>query len=977
MRNQSRVVAGIVCSILLFSVAGGVARAQDPENCLSCHRFRGLTRLDTDTNEIRLFFADAAYYAHRQGAHSRLRCTDCHEREEVRQVPHSVRTKVDCTRTCHISPAAPGLALEFSHRGVADSIEQSVHSSENLDELVFDPPPLREGQSNCLYCHDEPTFGFRRGVPEGFRDHSGGTRCDTCHRETLPLEITYFANHVAARMRPAQSVRRLAQTCGTCHSDPAINEQIRRHDAVGSYLHSFHGKASLLGSTETATCMDCHSSPGSNQHLILSPQDEFSPVNAEMLPNTCRTTACHPGYPPGMSTAAVHLDLDSTEFPAEFLVAAAFVLLTAITMIVFFALVVLELINAVVRRSDPEDERFIRLVRAVRAHPEGRRLLQRMTVHERVQHWALVIGFALLVFTGMPIKFASESWALSTIRFLGELSFARLIHRGAGVFLITVFLYHIGYLCVLGVKKWRAQRRAGRKLSFVGLLTSHPMMLWPEDLVHFGHLVAYLLGLRRERPAFGRYGFHEKFEYWAVFWGMPVMGLSGMALWGMPWISENISGRVINFAFIIHSDESYLAFIYIAAIHLFSVVFSPAVFPLSRGTLTGQAPSADLVERHRGFIEELADRLEIPHPPEDPAHKRKRQRRSLLLASVARRVYAAGATVLCCVVAYMSLRFLLVLLFSHEAAPVDIVGIPTRLDADQFFTTASDVPARNGRDDEQMRGPLAHYHQIPQWFQPDPGSTCATAGCHSPLPHTKRIEVRAFLNMHTTFVDCLICHAERSNETARVGWYSLADQAAVDSPAMLNLVGYVEGLGAIAPDDAPNVSLKLQELIRAALPFSGENPQLSDWLLRLETTHPRSKIWNDIVDEIHAEIQLHMHGEYGAKLGWFVDNQLVRNGTTDQQAATREFLRRAAERGAVDDAGNEALLDRVHANVAPKGAMCTPCHSQDPTLANVAELGYSPARVRSLQESLIMRSVLRIEAGEPFFLPLGDESGRP
>ncbi|RMF85537.1 MAG: hypothetical protein D6744_01255, partial [Planctomycetota bacterium] len=752
MRNGLGAWAAIGAALLVAVLGAAAARAQDPENCLSCHRFRGLARLDAETDEIRLFFCDAEYYAHRQGAHSRLRCTDCHEREEVRQVPHKVRTKVDCTRSCHISPAAPGLALEFSHQGVADSLALSVHAPEKLDALEFDPPPLREGQSRCLYCHDEPSFGFERGVPEGFRDHSGGTRCDTCHRETLPLEISYFANHVAARMRPAQSVRRLAQVCGTCHSNPDINEQIGRHDAVGSYLHSFHGKASLLGSHDTATCMDCHSSPGSNQHLMLSPQDEMSPVNAEMLPNTCRTTSCHPGYPPEMSSAAVHLDLDSSDYPLEFLVAAAFILLTAVTMTVFFAVVILELINAVVRRRTPEDVRFERLVRALRTHPEGRRLLQRMTVHERVQHWALVVSFALLVLTGMPIKFADTDWALAVVRFFGELQNARLVHRSAGVFIIAVFLYHIGYLVVRGVRKLRAERRAGRRASLLGLAAAHPMMLRPRDIVEFGHLFLYLLGLRRERPAFGRYGFHEKFEYWAVFWGMPVMGLSGLALWGMPWISENISGRVINFAYIVHSDEAYLAFIYISAVHLFSVVFSPTVFPLSPGTITGQAPVADLVERHRGFIEELAERLGIPHPPEDPQHKR--ERRSIRVSSIARRVYAGAAAAACSFVAFISLRFLIVLLFSHQAAPVEIVGIPTRLDADTFLQDVSALPVANGGKREEMRGPLAHYHRIPQWFQPDTGNTCATAGCHSPLPHTKRIEVRAFLNMHSTFVDC-------------------------------------------------------------------------------------------------------------------------------------------------------------------------------------------------------------------------------
>jgi cytochrome b subunit of formate dehydrogenase len=960
---------GALAALLLGSAAQ--VRAQDPENCLSCHRFRGLSRLEPETNELRLFFCSAEYYVEREGAHARLRCTACHERDEVAVIPHDVQTPVDCTQTCHIAPAATGAALTFSHLRVEDSLRRSAHSLEMLADLEFDPPLLRPGQSTCLYCHDQPTFGFPHGIPEGFRDHSGDTRCDTCHAEELPLEIEYFAAHVAARMKPARPVRQLAQVCAVCHSDPRIvEERYDGHDAVASYLHSFHGKASLLGSKATATCVECHSSQSGDQHLMLAADNPDSSINPAQLPDTCRTVECHPGYPPEMSTAAVHLPLDPAKHTPEFYVAAFFILMTAGVMALFFLLVILELLNAMVRPVDRDHHRMVTLARRLQAHPDGRRLLQRMTVHERVQHWWLAISFTVLVLTGMPIKFAEAEWSHFVVGLLGGLTPVRVLHRIAGVVLLAVFVYHIGYLLVRLVQKRRADRKRGASEPLWKTLWMSPMMVRPEDVTQFVQLFGHLLFMRRERPRFGRYNILEKFEYWAVFWGMPVMGLSGLALWGMPWVTEHVSGRAMNFAFIIHSDEAYLAFIYIAAIHLFSVIFAPTVFPLSRGTLTGQAPLAELVEGHRGELEALARQVGLDPDAAVEAHSQGAWERVREIATgVARRAYSGAAAVLYVVVATTSISFLMHMLLEREAAPVEIVDIPKRLDADAFFTAAV-APASFEAGQARVRGPLAHFHQIPQWFQPDPKDSCATAGCHTPLPHGQRIEVRAFLNMHATFVDCVVCHADQpANTTAE--WFRLPERTPTETPAILRLAARLETLGEVPSEQAAAVSAELQALLREALPASGYHRELQRWLLQLETTHPRSRLWRSLVQEIDHGLGLHVRGEYAAKIGLYRDDVRLGIPTADQQAATAEYLRRREQ---LSEAQAQPLLDRVHVGIAPTGALCTPCHAEAPTLIDMAALGYPQARVEALRESSILRSVLSIESGKPFYLPLESES---
>lgn len=955
--------------LLVLLLASGAALAADRENCLLCHRFRGLSRLDPNTGELRLFFTSEEYYAYRQGQHARVDCTGCHVREEVETIPHNVKTAVDCTQTCHVSPAT-GTELRFSHQGVQDSLNRSVHAPERLADLGFDPPLLRPGQSECLYCHDQPTFGTGTRIPEEFISHSGGTRCDTCHIEALPIEIDYFANHVAARMKPARTVRQLAQVCAVCHSNDRIIEQTGTHDAVASYLHSFHGKASLLGSDETATCVHCHSSPEGDQHLMLAQLDPQSPIHVEQVAETCRTPACHAGAPPEVSRAAVHLHLDPAQRTPEWFVAAAFIVMTATVMAVFFLLVILELINAVVRRADPQHHAYVRLARLVQSHPRGRERLRRMTVHQRFQHWILAISFILLVFTGMPIKFAEAEWAHWAVTAFGGLTSARWIHRVAGVILIGIFLYHITYLLTLGVQRIQSDRRAGIRKSLFQRIMAFPMMITPRDILQFGQLMAYLVGLRKHRPQFGHYNFGEKFEYWAVFWGVPVMGLSGIALWGMPVVTEWLPGRAMNFAFIIHSDEAFLAFIYIASIHLFSVIFAPTVFPLSLGTLTGQAPAQEVAERHRHELADLAKDLDVGVPRE---HELGRTRWRAWARSIGLRLYSVAIAGGYAFIAFISLRYLLLMLLTRQTAPVEIRNIPTRLDAQEFFASAVAPGDHEPHAHERPRGPLAHFHQVPQWFTPDPQNSCTTAGCHMPLPHGQRVEVRAFLNMHATFVDCGVCHAHETGTTADAHWISVTDRTVAPVPAILRLEARLDALDEVPDAEAPAVATDLKVLLREALPASNYHEQLQNWLLRLETTYPASRTWHGIIADMQAGIHMHVHGEYAAKIALFHGDALVGRPTEAQREATEIYVDRGAQLPADQQ---QELLDRVHADIKPMGAMCTPCHHPDSELLDIAELGYPPERVQALRNSAIVRSVLSIEQGQPFVLPLDQDGER-
>jgi uncharacterized membrane protein len=84
-----------------------------------------------------------------------------------------------------------------------------------------------------------------------------------------------------------------------------------------------------------------------------------------------------------MNTAAVHLPLDPHARTPEFYVAAFFVILTAVVMLLFFMIIMLELLAVAIRRTSPEERRLTRLATQVQQDKAGRKMLQRLTLHQR------------------------------------------------------------------------------------------------------------------------------------------------------------------------------------------------------------------------------------------------------------------------------------------------------------------------------------------------------------------------------------------------------------------------------------------------------------------------------------------------------------------------------------------------------------------------------------------------------------------
>jgi cytochrome b subunit of formate dehydrogenase len=602
--------------LLLATLLTPAATAADPDNCLLCHQFRGLSRFDAASERVHLFTVDPHYMLEQRGPHARLACTDCHPRDEVSVIPHRPTTAVSCTQTCHLSSAS-GAARRFSHVDVERQLAASVHAPEVLARLRFAGGPLlAPEQSTCLYCHDEPVFRDPAHVAPVLAALGGRAfdRCESCHRDQVPKDTNYYVRHIGARLQPARAALEQAQICAVCHADEAVLEDTELSSAVASFVRSFHGKAALLGDDSTANCSACHVAAGADPHLMLAQRDPRSSVHPTQVANSCRATACHPGADPGIAAAAVHLDLPTQRATLEFAIALAFIVLTAVSFGPSLVICLLELFQIVIGRHHHRGPALHATVAAVLAHPQGRARLARFTVNQRVQHWILAVLFTLLALTGFPMKFADHLWARTVIDGLGGLGTARVIHHWAGIALVIGFAAHFVY-CVATLVRRAAERRAdGRRTGLVQATWNLPMMVRPADLLKAHHLMLYLVGLRREPPTFDRFTIKEKFEYLGVAWGTTLLGVTGALLWGEQIFTHYVGGRVLNIALIAHTYEAFLAIIHVGILHIVNVVFSPHVFPLSRATLSGDTPAAELAEQHSDFVEAAARDLGINVP---------------------------------------------------------------------------------------------------------------------------------------------------------------------------------------------------------------------------------------------------------------------------------------------------------------------------------------------------------------------------
>jgi len=215
---------------------------------------------------------------------------------------------------------------------------------------------------------------------------------------------------------------------------------------------------------------------------------------------------------------------------------------------------------------------------------------------ERVMHALLMVAFVGCTITGIPLLLSDHAWAATLVRLLGGFSGAALIHHVCAAVMIAVFLGHVLRVFV----------RAVRRGDVLGILWGpHSMVPQPRDVVEIWGHVKWFVG-RAPRPRFDRWTYWEKFDYWAVFWGMFVIGGSGLLLWFPTFFSVFLPGWVFNIAHLVHGEEALLAVGFIFTIHFFNGHLRPEKFPMDMVIFTGRITEHELEEERAAEYARLA-----------------------------------------------------------------------------------------------------------------------------------------------------------------------------------------------------------------------------------------------------------------------------------------------------------------------------------------------------------------------------------
>ncbi len=262
---------------------------------------------------------------------------------------------------------------------------------------------------------------------------------------------------------------------------------------------------------------------------------------------------------------------------------------------------------------------------------DGKKYFFRFTLDQRIQHVVLFITVILLVMTGMPLKFHDVAGAAFLYELLGGIKGAPIVHKVSGSILLLLFAYHIGYLAknIYSEQILPLKRKEGLSVKKVLLIMARqPFIPTLNDARDIKALFKYLLFLTDKRPACGRFTWKEKFDYWAPFWGIFIIGLSGLVMWNKVLATQLLPGYIINFSLIAHSDEALLAGLFLFIWHWYNVHLSTSVFPMGTVFLTGYLSEELMIEEHYEYYVEVMKREGLEHeihPPHGAPQTRRKE----------------------------------------------------------------------------------------------------------------------------------------------------------------------------------------------------------------------------------------------------------------------------------------------------------------------------------------------------------------
>ncbi len=569
-----------------------------PPNCARCHE-----------KEAQAYATSIHGVSHLLGPSSAAECWDCHGSHDILPVndPASPVFKMNLANTCAKCHSNPGLTkqYEIQHPNAANEYLDSIHGQALVKMGLIVAP-------SCVDCHG--VHDIKRAVDSSSPiNHANVAKtCGKCH---LGIENIYDKSIHGQLLAKGDPHAPVCTDCHTAHQivNPAAVNSFKEDmdERCGNchpnyykfYRDTYHGKALALGqpnvAPQVAACYDCH-----GYHDILPTANPLSHLSRTNILATCQQ--CHANATIGFTQYDPHANpSDSIHYP---LLHAVFLGMTGL-LIGTFAFFGLHTLGWLVRAVwlYLHDSKTFREAKI--KSQEGDVWFTRFQPFERFLHLLVVTSFLLLVITGMPLKFSYTHWAKVIFAIIGGPETARTLHRFGA--LIT-FLYFGLHLTSLAKKAWR-NRKALRDPSSGKL---QPKRFWnvlfgPDSMVptlqDWRDFVAHnkwFFG-KGPKPQFDRWTYWEKFDYFAVFWGVAIIGASGLIMWFPTFFTRFMPGWIINVALILHSDEALLAAGFIFSIHFFNTHFRIEKFPMDTVIFSGRVSKNEMLHERKRWYDRL------------------------------------------------------------------------------------------------------------------------------------------------------------------------------------------------------------------------------------------------------------------------------------------------------------------------------------------------------------------------------------
>lgn len=221
--------------------------------------------------------------------------------------------------------------------------------------------------------------------------------------------------------------------------------------------------------------------------------------------------------------------------------------------------------------------------------------IKRFSTLDRLFHLYLMLTFIAQAATGFSRLFITTSWGKGLSNLFGGYETALVIHVWVGILMIVGFVIHTAYL--LARIDWKNLR-----VSIFGPDSLVPNL---DDFKHLGQRILWFFGLAAP-PKLNRWTYWEKFDYWAVYWGLPLLAITGLMTMYPLATSRILPGWSLNVAALLHRAEAILAVTYIFIVHFFIGHLRPTSFPMNEGMFAGSVPLEEVAEEKPAWMERLA-----------------------------------------------------------------------------------------------------------------------------------------------------------------------------------------------------------------------------------------------------------------------------------------------------------------------------------------------------------------------------------